>query len=416
MFNQIPESRVVAEIQQARKRLVFAAPGVSKAIGAALIEQLTQRPELQVVVILDGDEECCRLGYCEAEALGALHAAANQAGKPIRSQAGLRLCLLMADEQVLIWTPTPLMFEAPPGQNQPNGIVLGPSTLQSLPAAVGLVVAVSGEAPQIGKQPMKAEAVKAVMEAIKAVPPAPFDLSRLARVFSSKFQFIETTLRGAELTKREMRLDSLILNSDAPKELRPLLHTTIQPFNSDADKAVNVPVLIDGEPAFRQNGEPHMKATKQADIHAYWSELTGRYVLNMPGFGKIMRQVDKAKFESELESFQAVLKQWVTGFKQQVEGDHDARVKRVADLIESRMRSLPDHERMPRSEVVNLVKKGLENLRVIEPSVKVIYKNFTVESTRDQEFVEILKKVIPGDELNDWFSVFHAAPAVPLKR
>ena len=180
---------------------------MSKATSEALIEQLTQRPDLQVVVILDGNEECCRLGCCEAEALGALHAVANQAGKPIRSQPGLRLCLLMADEQVLIWTPTPLMFEAPPGQDQLNGIVLGPSTLENLPAAVGLVTAVAGDTPQIGKKPMQAEALKVVMEAIQAVPPAPFDLSRLARVFSSKFQFIETTLRGAELTKREMRLD-----------------------------------------------------------------------------------------------------------------------------------------------------------------------------------------------------------------
>lgn len=416
MFQQIPESRLVADIKQARKRLVFAAPGVSKATSEALVEQLTQRPELQVVVILDGDEECCRLGYCEAEALGALHAAANRCGKPVRSQPGLRVCLLMADEQVLIWTPTPLMFEAPPGQNQPNGIVLGPSTLEKLPAAVGLVAAVAGDGPPIGKQPMQAEAVKAVMEAIKAVPPAPFDLSRLARVFSSKFQFIETTLKGAELTKREMRLDSLILNVDAPEELRPLLHTTIQPFNSDADKTVDVPVLINGEQAFRANGEPHMKPTKQADIHAYWNDLVGRYIINMPGFGKIIRQADKAKFEAERVAFEEVLKLWVTGFKKQVEGDHDSRVKRVVDLIDMRMGSLPVKDRMPRHAVESLVKKGLENLRVIDPSVKVIYKNFTVESTKDGEFVEALKKVVPKGELTDWFSVFDAAPAVPLKR
>jgi hypothetical protein len=328
----------------------------------------------------------------------------------------LRVCLLMADEQVLIWTPTPLMFEAPPGQNQPNGIVLGPSTLEKLPAAVGLVAAVAGDGPPIGKQPMQAEEVKVVMEAIKAVPPAPFDLSRLARVFSSKFQFIETTLKGAELTKREMRLDSLILNSDAPEELRPLLHTTIQPFSTDADKTVDVPVLINGETAYRANGQPHMKPTKQADIHAYWNDLTGRYIVNMPGFGKIIRQVDKAKFEAELDSFQTVLKAWVTGFKKLVEGNQEERVKRVASLIESRMRNLPDKEKLQPDDVIRLVKKGLDTLRVIDPSVKVIYKNFTVESTRDQEFVDALKKVVPKGELKGWYEIFDAAPAVDVRR
>lgn len=416
MFQQIPESRLVAEIKQARKRLVFAAPGVSKATSEALVEQLTQRPELQVVVILDGDEECCRLGYCEAEALGALHAAANQCGKPVRSQQGLRVCLLMADEQVLIWTPTPLMFEAPPGQNQPNGIVLGPSTLEKLPAAVGLVAAVAGDGPPIGKQPMQAEAVKAVMEAIKAVPPAPFDLSRLARVFSSKFQFIETTLKGAELTKREIRLDSLILNSDAPEELRPLLHTTIQPFSTDADKTVDVPVLINGETAYRANGEPHMKPTKQADIHAYWNDLTGRYIVNMPGFGKIIRQVDKAKFEAERLAFEQVLRLWVTGFKSQLDGDHDVRVGRLVDLIVLRMRGVDEKKRLPREHIEKLVRDGLSNLRVIEPSVKVIYKNFTVESTKDGEFVETLKRVVPDSELKGWYEIFDAAPAVDVRR
>jgi hypothetical protein len=66
--------------------------------------------------------------------------------------------------------------------------------------------------------------------------------------------------------------------------------------------------------------------------------------------------------------------------------------------------------------VEKLVKKGLDNLRVIEPGVKVIYKNFTVESTRDSEFLEALKRVIPAEELKNWYSIFDAAPAVGLGR
>jgi hypothetical protein len=359
MFQPIQDARVVEEINGAQHRLVFVAPGVSKAVSQALIGQMSQNQGLQVAVILDGDEECCRMGYCDAEALGELHAAANDHGKPIGSQPGLRLCLLMADERVLIWTPTPLMFEAPPGEGQPNGIVLEPSTLGDLPAAVGLDAENSGEPPQIGIQPMEAEAVQDVRDAIKAVPPAPFDLSRLSRVFSSKFQFIETTLKGAELTKREMRLDSLILNSDAPEELRPLLHTTIQPFNTDADRTVDVPVLINGERAFRANGEPHMKATKQADIHAYWDDLSKRYIVNMPGFGRIIRQTDKAKFQAECEAFEEVLELWVKGFKKQVESDHGTRVKRVVDLIVTRMAGLSDKEKTVSGCGGKTGKKGL---------------------------------------------------------
>ena len=49
---------------------------------------------------------------------------------------------------------------------------------------------------------------------------------------------------------------------------------------------------------------------------------------------------------------------------------------------------------------------------MIEPGVKVVYKNITVESTRDQEFLDILKKNLFAEELEDWFHIFVAAPMV----
>lgn len=414
MFQAITDPHIAATIAQAQQRLVFIAPGVSREVAAALVTKIQQGGCPQWVLILDGDEECCRLGYGDAHALQSLHQMATLHGMTIGRQPGLRLCLLMADEQVLIWSPTPLMFEAPPGAEQPNGLVLSPTTLRDLPAAV--VQSTSGTSATVGKVALQQAEVAQVVAAIEAVPPAPFDLSRLARVFSSKFQFIETTLRGAELTKREMRLDSLIVNSDAPEELRPLLHTTIQPFNSDADKTVDVPVLVNGELAFRRDGTPHMKPTTQSDILGYWTDLCSRYIVNLPGFGKIIRQTDKAAFEAERLAFEEVLRHWVTGFKSQVEGDHDARVKRVVDLIVLRMRGVDEKKRLSHQHIENLVRDGLSKLRVIEPSVKVIYKNFTVESTKYGEFVTALEKALPTTETQLWFEIFDAAPAVVVAR
>ena len=176
-----------------------------------------------------------------------------------------------------------------------------------------------------------------MVTAIKAAPPAPFNLSRLTRVFSSKYQFIETVLRGAELTRREMRLESLIVNSDAPQELQPLLHTTVQPFNTDADKAVDVPVLVNGEQAFNRAGKALTVPTTQSEIRNYWSKLTDRDIVNLPGFGKIIRHSDKVKFEEGKAAFEIVLKDWVKGFQELVKGDHDQRVQRVVTLIGQRM-------------------------------------------------------------------------------
>ena len=414
IFRSIQDEDVVRRIREAKARLVYVAPGVSAAVGEALQAHLTNTPRTQLMVVLDGDEECCRLGYSDASALEKLNDAAVQAGISIRRQSGLRLGLLMADDEVLIWTPTPLMFEAPRGEDEPNGLILTPATTQALPEALGIDPASTSKQPEIGVAPLEAAEVAKVVEAIKIAPPAPFDLSRLSRVFSARFQFIETVLKGAELTKREMRLDSLIVNSDAPDELRPLLQTTIQPFSTDADKTVDVPVIVNGELAFNKNGDPLTKPTTQAEIRGYWNELSNRYIIHLPGFGKIIRHADKAKFEAGKRDFETVLAAWVQGFQKLVKGDHDQRVAGIVRLIVNRMKQADDSKKLGHDVITALVKKGLDGLRVIEPSVKVVYKNITVESTRDSEFLDTLRKAVPAEELEGWFQIFDAAPVVQL--
>jgi len=87
-------------------------------------------------------------------------------------------------------------------------------------------------------------------------------------------------------------------------------------------------------------------------------------------------------------------------------------VKRVVTLVEQRMQRAIGRQKLTREQIEELVRKGLDNLRVIEPSVKVVYKNITVESTRDKEFLEVLRKAVPEQELEGWFHIFDAAPMV----
>jgi hypothetical protein len=415
VFRSIQDNDVVASIGRAQTRLVYVAPGVSAAITTALISCIQGNSASQIMIVLDADEESCRLGYCDAPSLEKLMATATKNYVPIRKQQGIRLGLLMSDDEVMIWTPTPLMFEAPRTGDETNGLVLTPQTLSEMPAALGIDPEQPAAKPEIGQGVLEKEVVDIVVAAIKAAPPAPFDLARLTRVFSAKFQFIETVLRGAELTKREMRLDSLIVNSDAPEELQALLHTTVQPFNTDADKVVEVGVLVNGEKAYRKDVSLLTKPTTQAEIRAYWDDLAERYIINLPGFGKLIRHSDKMKFEAGKAAFEIVLKAWVDGFTKLVKGDHEKRVTNVVDLIEKRMVQASPKKKLNRAQITELVRKGLDNLRVIEPSVKVVYKNITVESTRDKEFLESLRKALPEAERDEgWFHEFSAAPMVEI--
>lgn len=417
VFQSIQDDDLVQRIHHASTRLVFMAPGVSGEVAKALGRCMQSGKVAQVVIVLDADEEACRLGYCDAPSLATLFADAARWGFPIRRQAGLRIGLLMADDDVLIWTPTPLMFEAPRTATEPNAIVLTPQTFKALPEALGVDPQKPMQTAEIGASLLQGEEVATVVAALKAVPLASFDMSRLARVFSAKFQFVETVLQGAELIRREMRLDSLLVNSDVPEALRSLLQTRIQPFSTDADKTVEVPILLNGELVYRKNSQqPLTKPTTQAEVRAYWTTLTDAYIYNLPGFGKIIFHEDKLKFEQEKSAFEEVLKAWVEGFRELVNKNHQQRVDGIVALIVKRMALADDGQKLTEQAIRALVEKGLASLRIIEPGVKVVYKNITVESARDQEFNDVLGKAVPKEKLEKWYEIFSAAPLMQATR
>jgi hypothetical protein len=82
------------------------------------------------------------------------------------------------------------------------------------------------------------------VEALEANPPAPVNLSRMARVFSAKVQFVECTLRGAQWTEREIKVESLLLNADVADDLAEPFDTKIRPFSKQADLTIPVQAMV----------------------------------------------------------------------------------------------------------------------------------------------------------------------------
>ncbi|WCJ60916.1 hypothetical protein NXS98_07290 [Fontisphaera persica] len=115
----------MAAIAGARRLVVFAAPGVSNVVAEALSEAWRRLGAQGVRVILDVDAEVCRLGYGTMEGLQRLQTTAQSLGTMVCEQPGLRLGLLVVDEKVLIYSPTPLLIEAGSSQDKrPNCLVL----------------------------------------------------------------------------------------------------------------------------------------------------------------------------------------------------------------------------------------------------------------------------------------------------
>jgi hypothetical protein len=418
VFVSVNDQSIIEAVKTAQRRLVYAAPGVSEVVANAIVATLTRSNPPTIAVILDGTEEACRLGHGDVRGLEKLYQALANADVPIHRQAGLRLGVVVSDERILIWSPIAESFDAPRVKGEPNGLVVDSQSTAAIPAALG--IAAPGQAAQpreIGTQKLPKEELQAVVEAIKQTPVTPFNLARLTQVFSTKFQFVETELRGAELIGREIRLDSLLLNADAPEELRGAMRTTVRPFAADAAQAIEVQVMVDGELAFDSHKQPIRKAVTQRGLHQYWHDIEGRFLIPLPGFGRLVRQAERGSFAASVDAFQTVLRDWVTQFHKGVEDRNDQRREELTSVIVQRLKGSAEQAKYPREVVRERVAAALERMRVIEPKVRVVYKNISWQSKEDEEFRQALAKALPPVERQQkWFEEFAAARAVDVRR
>ena len=422
------------QILAAKDRVIFVAPGVSEAVAMALVD--AHQHCRSVTVILDADEEVCRIGYGDLNGFEYL----TEHGWKIelRKHSGVRLGLLMADKVVTIWSPTPRAVDGDRKPDQPNAIVLDggiaedstvgdpaqPETVQraivdttnpdggTVPAGVFSLadqLAMRLDDEHIGEQRLQPEELKEVVKELKENPPAPFDLARKVRVFSSKFQYVETELRGAEWTERRIKLSGLLLNSDLPDSLQDILETQIHPFRTRGDVPIDVPCIVRGQIAYNQHGEKIRVPMTQRDMEGIWKDIRDRYLFRVPGFGSLVRKRELASFRSEAEAFERVLQDWATQFRQQAKQDEDDLVSDIVNSIEGRIEQSGRKEDFHKIDLNTVVRSGLAGMRVIQPHVRIVIKDVSWESSRDQEFTTALRRALPAEDLRGWFDEFVAA-------
>ncbi|WP_295885532.1 hypothetical protein [uncultured Thiohalocapsa sp.] len=423
-FTAVTDQALADTIAGARSRVVLVAPGLAGVVAEASSTLTDPQPGPQITLILDPDEDAYRVGYGDPKGAALLAELVQRPNVTVRSEPGVRLGLLIADDTILMWAPTPKSVENGPAPSkadsippsEPNGIRLDSVTNLSehIDAAVG-----SGASNtvltdmEIGREPLSAERAKETMEALAANPPAPVNLSRMARVFSTKVQFVECTLRGAQWTERETKVSSLLLNADVSDDLAELFDTKIRPFSKQADVPIPVQAMIQGQLAFDKRGKPLLTPMTQAEIKQVWNDILKRYLHRMRGFGLLIRRADKPQFQAEIDAFEKVLKAWVAGFREAVHKDEDNLVKQITDLVLRRQSAAPARAgtQTKPDEIKAKIRDGVKGMRVIEPAVKLVFKDVSWESTGDAEFVRALRETLPAEDLDGWFKVYSAAPA-----
>lgn len=210
-LQSITDDLLLEAVDKAKHRVVLIAPGVWPPLAEAIAAAWLRLGKEKVTAILDIDPEICRIGYGSLEGLNILQATAARVGEALGEEPGIRICVLIADDQTFIFSPTPRQLETPPGdativgtpQPRANGIVLDkpPETLEtelgSGPDGIS--------ARTVGMESLKQEKLDKVKEDLNKNPPKSFDLSRAVNVYNAKIQFVELTMPGCRLSSDRFR-------------------------------------------------------------------------------------------------------------------------------------------------------------------------------------------------------------------
>jgi hypothetical protein len=161
-FTVVNDEVLVEAIRAARGKIVHVAPGVTEAVAKTLGERLHELGSLSITLVLDLDPEVYRMGYGDVAGLELIKRLADEHMLELRQQPGVRIALLIADEQTMIYAPTPRLIEAGSTQpEKPNAIVL-----TSAPPAIEQACASAPESlpsqAEIGRQVVRGKELEEV--------------------------------------------------------------------------------------------------------------------------------------------------------------------------------------------------------------------------------------------------------------
>jgi hypothetical protein len=333
-----------------------------------------------VHIMIDADPETCRMGYGCIEALQLLRAAAEKIGGAIHHRPGIRIGLLIADDTIVAFSPTPLLIEGGLKQFAPTNALLfkaGPSI-------------------SIGNAPFWTDVQHLVQEGelisdtrfeqvandLRANPPLKFDLAQKVRVFNSQLEFVEFELKGLAISRKTVPIPSDLMGL-ADARAQKLLRSTFKLVGQDSQ--------ISGERVLK---------IKQ------W--IIDRFLIVLPGFGTVILRSNKEEFEAAVTA----LKKYVVRFQRHVQknlneemdANRDSLLKALTPAVcdnpparwKKQLGSKPNKEQVQALLDFEL-KQAFGSVSDVfaEMKVNVIFKGVTYESLSDPKFMEAARKAIP---------------------
>ncbi|MDZ4405295.1 hypothetical protein [Prosthecobacter sp.] len=424
----ITDDLLIEAINGATQRIVMIGPGVWPPLAKAIAKAWLRLGPKNVTVILDVDPEICRMGYGSLEGLEVLQKAASAAAEPLGGEPGVRICVVIADDQTFVFSPTPRQLEAPPGQSP----VVSNAEPQSQPKANGIVLtkppaaleADLGSGPDgvttrtLGLDVLDQKKLEAVQQDLKQNPPKNFDLARAVNVYNARIQFVELHVDGYRVSQHTVALPKhLVSVARKNKEL--------------ARKIASAVKLLDSEDLLVGGGEPGIESEQicgpfvsQATVEAVRNAIDEKFLRPVKGVGKIIRRAQIDEFKTAVTNLEHTLAIFSHALKQVLAALFRKTAEEIADaILPDVLQQLPEKWQKqlgptPRPEHVRfrviddlLHSFGDPEKRCEAMKVSFIFKDVTYDMLKDDEFVKLMDAYFNEPPMLEEYSAAKERPA-----
>jgi hypothetical protein len=379
-------------IWRAQRRVIVVAPGLTTRVADTLARKWWLLQPEQVSVTLDVDPEVCRLGYGELAALQLLEKTAAERHTTLNTFPGLRIGVVIADDETLIYAPTPLHVEASPSANPditPGNIFSEPAPIKPNAIRVGappdalardLGAGPNGVKDQIiGLDKAEKRTIEAVAKDLEANPPQSFDLSRLLRVFAANIEFVELRLVGCNIRRRTVTIPSDLIGLVDEKS-RKLLESKFKVLDeSDAG--------VWGE-----------------ELQALKDFIVEKFLVCIPSYGQVIRVKDKKGFDLAVRTLRKMLERAKKRKVEELEAAIDRRRKVLEEALLPTVTKNPPERWAKRGlfrdtkellhEEFNRLFGSAQSL-LDDAHVELRHKGVTYETLQDPRFIEAVRRAMP---------------------
>lgn len=396
-LQNINDADLANAIALARRRLTVICPGLSIGLAKAIGAKWKDLGAHGVSVVIDLDPNVSRMGYGDFKAVELLQLTASEVGAKLQNQAGTRICVFVIDDDVYVFSPTPLVAEAKKtASDQPNGIKLTSAPSQLIEDIGNKDDA---ENPLSSAKDVTSIEVATAAADLKQNPPAKFDVTQKLQVFNAAFEFVEFKVSDCQIGRKTVRLEPDIVLAAKDKGTLNRVNSTFR--------------LLDGTNN-ELSGERVMKLK---------NFIADKYLVNLPKYGNVVLRSNKEDFEKAVKTLRRYVERFQKrvekGLQEALDGSRNSLSTALLPGVKSRppersirfIGSSPDERSLETWLAADLERSfGTAKDYIRKMEVSLTFKGVTYESLRNEEFIETAKKHLYS--VKELYEVFDTAKAV----